>query len=47
MFVYKQDGEKVIGRWKDNFLIRDGQKHPMESRVGLLVPLAVREFSLE
>ena len=44
MFIYKENGEKVIGEWKNNFLIKNGVKHPMESRVGMLIPLGVSKF---
>lgn len=44
MFVYKTTGQKVIGRWKDNFMLLDGNKHPMESVVGMLVPMGVSKY---
>lgn len=44
MFVYKITGEKVIGRWLDNFLTLDGTRHPMENVVGMLVPLGVSKY---
>ena len=44
MFVYKKSGQKVIGRWKDNFLTLDGNTHPMESIVGMLVPMGVSKY---
>lgn len=44
IFHYKESNVKVIGRWKDNFLVKDGVTHPDEDKVGMLVPLGVSKF---
>ena len=47
MFTYKQTGEKVIGLWKQNFMVpqEDGRKHPVEALCsGELVPLSVMKY---
>jgi hypothetical protein len=44
IFQYKEANKKVIGKWKDNFLLKDGIIHPDENLVGMLVPLGVSKF---
>ena len=29
MFQYKETGRKVIGIWKNNFMEKDGERHPL------------------
>ena len=43
MFTYKETGTKVLGIWKNHYLIKDGERHPLES-LGELVPLAVSKY---
>jgi len=43
MFTYKETGEKVIGIWKKNWLMRDEVRHPLES-LGELIPLSVMKY---
>ena len=44
MFTYKKSGDKVIGIWQKNYLIKDGRKHPLIDITGELVPLAVTKY---
>ena len=41
MFKYHRSGKQVIGRWKNDFLVLDGVKHPT---IEDLVPLAVGKY---
>ena len=43
IFIYK-NGDKVMGEWQENFLVKNGNKHPMEAKCGLLVPLSVSKY---
>ena len=43
MFIYKQTGDRVIGIWKNHFMMKEDVKHPLES-CGELVPLSVSKY---
>jgi len=43
MFIYKETGRKVLGIWKNNFLVKDEERHPLGS-LGELVPLSVMKY---
>lgn len=43
MFIYKKTGKRVIGIWKNNFMIQNGEKHPLDS-CGELIPLSVAKY---
>ena len=44
MFIYKQTGNRVIGIWKNHFMVdKNGEKHPLES-CGELIPLSVTKY---
>lgn len=44
MFTYKRTGEKVMGNWKNNFLLKKNRRHPEESLTGELVPLSITKY---
>lgn len=44
MFVYKKTGKRVIGNWINNFMEKDGVRHPLE-QAGVLLPLGVTSWA--
>lgn len=43
MFTYKMTGEKVLGIWKNHYMMKESVRHPYES-LGELIPLAVSKY---
>ena len=43
MIIYKETGERVIGIWKNDIMIKDGVEHPLK-KYGELIPLSVAKY---
>ena len=41
MFTYEKTNEKVLGMWRNNYLVKEGKKHPLPELTGELIPLWV------